>query len=199
MMTETFTHLFNQSVSPGPLASLMPGFDSAGGLFMLIAWAATFFAVLMCLGSVIGADADMDTDTDADVGFFSTRSVVGFLLGVGWGGYIALQLGCETGAAVCVGMAVGLGMFLVVALMMRLIYGLRADGTLNYQTLEGLEGTVYITIPPHGESGGQVQIAHPSQLITIAAVQEGDSPLPARTRIVVTKASTSQVTVRALS
>ena len=37
-----------------------------------------------------------------------------------------------------------------------------------------------------------------SQLITMAAVQEGGTPLPAQTRIVVTHATTYQLTVRPL-
>ncbi len=181
-------------------ADLMPSFNSVGGIFMVIAWTATVLAVMLSVGSLFGADgdADADMDTDGDVGFFSVRSVVGFLLGVGWGGYCALQAGFDTVGAVSVGLLVGLVMFFLVAIMMRFIYGMRVDGTLKYQTLEGMEGTVYLTIPPHGEPGGQVQISHPSQLLTIAAVQEGDKPLPAQTRVVVTKASTSVVTVRPL-
>ncbi len=182
-------------------ADLMPSFSSVGGIFMVIAWSATVLAIFLSIGSLLGTDADADADLDADgdVGFFSVRSVVGFLLGVGWGGYCALQAGMGTMGAVLTGLAVGLVMFFIVAIMMRFIYGMRVDGTLKYQTLEGMEGTVYITIPPNGEPGGQVQISHPSQLLTIAAVQDGDKALPAQTRIVVTKASTSLVTVRPLN
>ncbi len=181
-------------------ADLMPGFSSAGGIFMIIAWVATALGGFLCIGSLIGADADADVDVDADgdIGFFSLRSIVGFLLGVGWGGYCGLQMGCGTMGAVFIGLGVGVVMFFIVAGMMRLIYGMRVDGTLKYETLVGMEGTVYITVPPHGEPGGQVQIAHPSQLLTIAAVQEGECPLPAQTRVVVTKAATSLVTVRPL-
>lgn len=71
-----------------------------------------------------------------------------------------------------VGLGVGAVMFVIVAGMMKLIYSLKSDGTLKHDSLVGLTGTVYVTVPPHGEPGGQVQIAHPSQLLTIAAVQE---------------------------
>ena len=54
-----------------------------------------------------------------------------------------------------------------------MIYGLRSDGNISPESLVGLSGTVYVTIPPAGETGGQVQVAHPNQLITIAAVQQG--------------------------
>ena len=82
---------------------------------------------------------------------------------------------------------------------MRFIYSLKSDGSLNYATLVGMTGTVYVTIPPRGEPGGQVQVAHPSQMITMAAVQEGDEPLPAMTRIEVVSATTYQLVVRPIS
>ncbi len=197
---ETLISIYNTICGVLRAADLMPSFSSVGGIFMIIAWVATVLAVMLSVGTLFGADGDADADLDADgdVGFFSVRSVVGFLLGVGWGGYCGLQAGMGTAGAVFTGLAVGVVMFFIVAIMMRCIYGMRVDGTLKYQTLEGMEGTVYITIPPNGEPGGQVQIAHPSQLLTMAAVQEGDKPLPAQTRIVVTKASTSLVTVRPL-
>ena len=62
-----------------------------------------------------------------------------------------------------------------------------------------MTGTVYVSIPPHGEPGGQVQVAHPSQMITMPAVQEGDVPLPAMTRIEVVSATTYQLLVRPVS
>ncbi len=181
-------------------AQLLPNFNTPVGVFMAIAWTATALAVVLGVMSLFGGDADSDADVgaDGDVGFFSTRAVVGFLLGVGWGGYCGIQAGLGTIGSVFVGLGVGLVMFFFVAFMMRFIYSLRVDGTLDYKTLEGLTGTVYVTIPPHGEPGGQVQISHPNQLITMAAVQDGDAPLPAQTRVVVVSASTSLVTVKPL-
>ncbi len=182
---------------------LLPDFFSARGIFCGIAWLATFLSLGLLFISFVadafgGGSDGGDIGADGDTGTFSIRACMGFVLGFGWGGYCATQAGLGAIGASLVGIAVGLVMFFIVAAVMKFIYGLRSDGTLDYSTLTGCTGSVYVTVPPHGEPGGQVQITHPSQLITIAAVQEGDSPLPAQTRVIVTAATSGQVTVKAL-
>lgn len=186
-------------------AELLPDFSSARGVFCSIAWVATLLSLgmmAMAIFADFGSDADGDIGgeaVDGDTGHFSLRAAVGFLLGFGWGGYVAVQSGLGVGGGIIVGLALGMLLFFVVAGIMRFIYSLKTDGSLNYATLVGMTGTVYVTIPPHGEPGGQVQVSHPSQLVTMAAVQHGDTPLPAQTRIIVEAASTFQLTVRALN
>ncbi len=184
---------------------LVPDFFSTRGIFCAIAWLSTLLAfglfILSFFADIFdGGDADMggDTGADAETGTFSVRACMGFVLGFGWGGFCAAQSGLGPIESSLIGIAVGLVMFFIVAAVMRFIYSLRSDGTLDHSTLTGYTGTVYITVPPAGEPGGQVQIAHPNALITIAAVQEGDTPLPAQTRVVVTAATSGQVTVRPL-
>ncbi len=181
---------------------LIPDFFSARGIFCAIAWLSTVLAMGLLLISFVadafgGGDADVGS-ADGDSGDFTVRATIGFVLGFGWGGFCATQAGLGAIGASFVGLVVGLAMFFIVASTMKFIYSLRSDGTLDYSSLTGCTGTVYVTVPPRGEPGGQVQIAHPSQLITIAAVQEGDEPLPAQTRVIVTTASSGQVTVKAL-
>lgn len=183
---------------------LMPGFDSARAIFCTIAWAATLLAALMFVISFFtdfdgGGDADVTAGDGADTGMFSFRAVVGFFLGFGWGGYISQQTMGDALWACSIGLGVGVVMFLLVAMLIRMIYGLRSDGNITADSLVGLSGTVYVTSPPHGEPGGQVQVAHPNQLITIAAVQKGNEPLPAGTRITVVSSVAGQVTVQSLS
>lgn len=182
-------------------AELMPDFTTAQGVFCAIAWVATLLALgMFVLSMFMDADgADVDGDGGgADTGLFSIRALIGFILGFGWGGYMSMRCAPSVLQAVLVGLGLGVVMFLLVAWMMKLIYGLKSDGTLKHETLVGLTGTVYVTIPPHGEPGGQVQIAHPNQLITMAAVQDGDTPLAAQTRIEVVEATSYLVTVRPL-
>ena len=182
---------------------LMPGFDSARAIFCTIAWGATLLATLMFVISFFtdfdGVEGEVSAGDGADTGMFSFRAVVGFFLGFGWGGYICQQSTGSIMWACGVGLAVGVVMFLLVAMLIRMIYGLRSDGNIAPASLVGLSGTVYVTIPPHGEPGGQVQVAHPNQLITIAAVQQGETPLSAGTRICVTASAVGQVTVKPLS
>lgn len=72
------------------------------------------------------------------------------------------------------------------------------DGTLNYETLKGMTGSVYISIPGNLQRGGQVTIAHPSQLLYLPAVQEGEHPLPSGTPVEVVAVTAGIVTVKPL-
>lgn len=189
-------------------AELLPDFDSARGIFCAIAWVATLLSVVSL---VMGFFMDIgDTDIDvpaieasdaagADTGVFSVRAVIGFLMGFGWGGYAAVQSGAGVGMAIAVGLLIGLVIFIAVVILLKFIFSLKCDGSMDYNSLVGCTGTVYLTLPPHGAPGGQVQVSHPSQLVTMAAVQEGDTPLPAQTPIVVVSATTYCLTVKPLS
>lgn len=183
--------------------NLMPNLHSAEGVFCLLVWVSTLLMlgmfVLSMLGGVFGdADSASSGDVDGDTGSFSVRTILGFVLGFSWGGCVSLQSGLGLAVSLAVGVGAGLLAFYLIAAMMRLIFSLRSDGTLDYASLKGMKGTVYVTLPPHGESGGQVQVSHPSQMLTMAAVQYGDQALPPQTRIEVIEASSSLLVVRAL-
>lgn len=186
------------------VADLMPDFNSAKGIFLVIAWIATLLSFAsMVLSFFVGlGDTDVDVpaadSVDGDTGVFSIRAIIGFMMGFGWGGYAAVQSGAGVWGGIGVGLLVGLVIFFAVVVLLRFIYSMKCDGSLDYNSLVGCTGTVYLTIPPHGEPGGQVQVSHPSQLITMAAVQEGDTPLAAQTPIVVVAATTYCLTVRPL-
>lgn len=199
---ETLADIWTWILNLLKAADLLPHFNSAVGIFCAIAWAATLISLVMFIASAVadvadGADAaDAAGDVDGDAGMFSTRAIIAFILGFGWGGYLTVVNGSGVGMGITVGLLLGILMFVLVAALMKFIYSLKSDGSLKYETLVGMTGTVYVTIPPHGEPGGQVQVSHPSQLITMAAIQEGDTPLPAQTRIEVVQATTYQLTVR---
>lgn len=199
---EVITQIFGWLNTTARALNLVPSLDSAAGIFCILVWISTLLAlglfVLSFFADLGGGDADVSGDLDGDTGHFSVRTIIGFMLGFSWGGFVCIQSGMSTAGSVGVGVLVGLFMFLLIAQLMRFIYGLRSDGSLDYKTLVGMKGTVYVTIPPHGEPGGQVQVAHPSQLVTMQAIQYGDHPLPAQTRIIVTEANTLQLVVRSL-
>lgn len=186
-------------------AVFTPDFDSVRGIFCAVAWVSTAIAALITVISLfagVEADADgdlsaVDSDTgDGDAGIFSLRAIVGFFLGMGWGGFIAAASGLAVWASVLCGVAAGVAMFFAVAFLIRAIYSLKSEVVFNASSLVGKTGTVYVTIPAKGETGGQVQVSA-GQLVTMPAVQEGDTPLPAQTPIIVTAATPQQLTVKA--
>lgn len=171
-------------------------FTSAEGIFSYIAIAATVFAFFITVFSFIfDADSDVEGGADGELGTFSIRSVIGFFLGFGWGGLISVNHGASPMWATIIGLGAGALMFCIIVIVMRLIYSLRSDGTLKYESLVGMTALVYVTIPPQGKSGGQVKVAHPSQLFYLPAVQTGDTPLPVNTPVVITNVTSGILTV----
>ena len=140
---DTFLRILSSITDVLRAADLLPDFSSARGIFCAIAWIAT----LLTLGSMVlsffmdfGGDADVDVPSDTPdgaTGAVSVRAIIGFLLGLGWGGYIAVQMGCGVLPSIIAGLALGLLLFFIIAGLMRLIYGLKSDGSLNYAELEG--------------------------------------------------------------
>lgn len=196
---ETLINIYEWIARILDAASLLPNFNTPLGIFCAIAWVGTLISAIMFIVAFIADMGGGELDAgavDGDMGAFSVQAVMGFILGFGWGGYLTVAGGAGVGLGIFVGLLVGIIMFFIIAGIMKAIYSLKVDGSLKYESLVGMTGTVYVTIPPHGEPGGQVQVSHPSQLVTMAAVQDGDEPLPAQTRIEVVAATTYQLTVR---
>ncbi|MFI3242642.1 MAG: hypothetical protein R3Y56_00140 [Akkermansia sp.] len=186
--------------------SLMsPHFDSALGIYCSIAWFATIFGGIFFLLTFIGAGfADIGLDTGADTGhgaggYFSIHAIIGFLLGLGWGGFICMEQGMAALPASLVGLFIGAIMFVLILGLMRMLTRLQVDGNTDMSSLAGLTGTVYVSIPPSGAVGGQVQITHPNGVLTLPATQRGETELPAHTPITVIESTPQGVLVQALS
>lgn len=174
-------------------------FDS---IYFIIAVSSTGVGALLFLLSLFGlGEHDLDFDADAggaDVGLLSIKSGIGFFMGFGWGGVLATGLGLGVGASIAAALFTGILMFLIIGISMRFIMSLKSDGTLNYDTLKGMPGSVYISIPGGRQSGGQVKIAHPSQLLYLPAIQEGEEPLAAGAPVEVVSVAAGVVTVKPL-
>ena len=111
---------------------------------------------------------------------------------------LAQGLGWGMAASIAAAAFTGILMFLIIGISMRFIMSLKSDGTLNYETLKGMTGSVYISIPGGRQRGGQVTIAHPSQLLYLPAIQEGEETLPAGTPVEVVSVAAGIVTVKPL-
>ena len=163
-------------------------------IFFIIAVVATGVGALLFLLSLFGlGEHDLDFDADsggADVGLLSIKSGIGFFLGFGWGGVLAQGLDWGMAASLAAAFFTGVLMFLIIGISMRFIMSLKSD--------KGMTGSVYISIPGNLQRGGQVTIAHPSQLLYLPAVQEGEHPLPSGTPVEVVAVTAGIVTVKPL-
>lgn len=141
--------------------------------------------------TLIGADTDFDVDgmdvgETGDTGLFSIRSVGAFFTGFGWTGVAMLQNGHGTGAATFAATAVGLVFLGMVFYLMRYMYSLREEGTLDYSNAIGEAGNVYLPIPPKRKGMGQVEILVQGRMRTVRALTDHDKKLGNRTAVRVT-------------
>ena len=55
---------------------------------------------------------------------------------------------------------------------------LQSDGTVNFNDAVGATGTVYITIPPKRDAGGQAQITFKNRHEVINVITDSETPIP---------------------
>lgn len=145
-------------------------------IFTVLGASATVLVVIQGLLSLLGGDADHDFDV-ADMdghaghswGLLSIRGLFGFLLGLGWGGVIALRYGFGVFPATLLGSGLGIAIGLGLGLLMKAIYSLRSEGTLKLENAIGQVGTVYQRIPSARGGLGKVQIVVQGRLQTLEA------------------------------
>jgi membrane protein implicated in regulation of membrane protease activity len=122
--------------------------------------------LLMFLGGDGGMDADLDLDLDmpdsggADNSAFkilSFQGVIGFGMGWGWGGLVALRsMGWSWNTAAIFGIAVGAIFLRMLWLGFRLVYSLNGSGNVRREEAVGHTGTVTVAIPAAGS--GRVRV-----------------------------------------
>ncbi|WP_411828061.1 NfeD family protein [Luteolibacter sp. AS25] len=129
-------------------------------------------------GLDLGGGDGMDLgDHDSGISIFSVKGVTAFFVGFGWTGVICTQRGFGLILTLIISLAVGFGMMMVIYLMMRSFVRLQDSGTLNYQNAVGQTGTVYVTIPPLQQAGGQVEAMIQGRAVTAQARQKGTEAL----------------------
>lgn len=144
----------------------------------------------------VGPSVELHTDLSHDgnldhgghwfVGLLSFRAIVCALAVFG---LVGLGLTKEfnsarPGATLVIALAAGGGMMYVVAWLLRVLYSLRADGTVKVERSVGLPGTVYLTIPANKAGEGKVTIKIQDRMMELAAVTSGDV-IPTGTAVVV--------------
>jgi len=166
--------------------------------FWCIALFATFLQILMFLGSILGAGHDFDHDVRADganggtgAQILSVRTLVAGMVGFGWAGVLMTQSGAEPALAIGAAVVCGVLFMLMVFGVMRFLFSMRADGTLDYRNAVGVTGKVYVTIPPRRTGTGQVEIMLQGRLITATAATDASAPLSPQSPVRVSAAQSN--------
>ncbi len=157
-------------------------------VFYAIAIATSVVLVLQLFLSFFGFDGDADTDFEAgDVhgggGVFSLRTITGFFTGFGWGGVAALESGLGLAAAVLVALVAGGALMATILFLMRGIYAMRYEGTLDYRNAIGAAGSAYIPIPAAMAGPGQVEVLVQGRLCVVRAFTRSAHKIAARARV----------------
>ncbi len=135
-----------------------------------------------------GMDIDGHDLADHSSGLqvLSTRTVVAFMTGFGWTGAFALRQGLSMPLALLAAVVVGGLLMWLVFLLMRMLFGLRQSGSLDYRNAVGQVGSVYVKIPPSREGEGQVQVLVQGRLSTVNACTPEAEAIPSGRQVLVT-------------
>jgi membrane protein implicated in regulation of membrane protease activity len=168
------------------------GLAGAHRFFLLVGITSGIVAAFLTIGGLVGFGHDapelhVDHGDSSDTSeAFSLRAITGFFLGFGWIGAIAISSGSSVIVASLCALAAGATMMFGVTALLRSMKRLRSDGTVKITDAVGATGSVYVTIPPAGAPGGQIQVTFKNRNETMPAVQTGSEALPAGTRVRVT-------------
>jgi len=162
---------------------------TAHKVFYGIAIITSAVLVLQLILSFFGFDGDADTDFDAGDagsgggGVFSVRTVTGFFTGFGWGGVAALESGLGLAAATLVALGCGGALMATILFLMRGIYAMRYEGTLDYRNAIGVAGSAYIPIPANMSGPGQIEVLVQGRLCVVRAFTRSANKIAARARV----------------
>lgn len=164
--------------------------NAARQMFYGIGLAAGFIALVLAVLSFIGMEhhdaADGIGSADVDHGgggIFSVKPLVGFLLGFGLAGGMALDAGLSLIVAVGIACLAGALVMGIIVLMFRTIYAMKSDGTMRINDAVGAVGTVYVALPPKKGAGGQVVVNFNGRQETFAALSAAEQPITSGNKV----------------
>jgi hypothetical protein len=162
-------------------------------VFAVIGLTATALVLLQTLMSFLGGDIDHEFDVSGahgDMGhawgLFSVRGMLGIMLGLGWGGLIALQKGFGGIAATCIGLGLGVVIAFGLAMLMKVFHAARSDGTISLQNAVGQTGNVYQRVPAKRDGIGKIQILIQGRLQMLEACTDAENDLMPQKQVKVT-------------
>ena len=111
------------------------------------------------------ADGAMETHADIHHGnaafdgglrLFTMRGLVAFFSILGWVGVVCVNGGLDIGVSVLISVTSGFAAMLIVALLLKWLFALQADGTENIRDAMGVSGTVYLRVPAQRKGQGKI-------------------------------------------
>ena len=122
------------------------------------------------LTETLNEQAD-DTDFKADsLRLFTLRGIIGFFAIGGWTGVAALEWGIPIPGAVLLSLLTGWMALYFVAWSIRAVLRLQHSGNIVLHNAIGVQGEVYIPIPPMKSGAGKVNIVIQERLTEVNAV-----------------------------
>ena len=140
----------------------------------------------------IHTGGDFDTDISHDGSFheagspsdlpalklFTVQGTVAFLTVFGWMSLICYHQDLNIVISILIGFAVGFAVMYAMAKIFQSFKRLVQNGTVEYRNALGLDGTVYIPIPPKSQGSGKINIMIQGSLRECEAVTEGFETIP---------------------
>lgn len=164
----------------------------------------TIFFILQTLLSFVGfdsadeahvSDTDVAEDSGAPFQFLTLKNMVAFFTLFGWSGIAAIDSGMSPTFAFVIAFAVGLFMMAVMAFIAYLLAKANASGTMKFKNAVGEVGEVYLTVPAHRGSVGQVQVKVQGVLRTLDAITDDEADIPTGKLIKVMKVASNNLLV----
>ncbi len=175
------------------LASLLESWgalNTAAQVFYAIGLLAGAVSIVLGVMSAVGLEhhdvVDLPDTLGWDAGgggIFSVKPLTGFLLGFGWAGGIASSAGLGLVASVAVALGTGAAVMGLVVALLRLLLGMRSDGTVRIADAVDAPGTVYVGLPPSRQAGGQVTVHFRGRQETYQALNASDRAIPSGERV----------------
>jgi hypothetical protein len=168
-----------------------------GGALLAFQLLLTFFGIAGDAGHVGGHDFYVDHPASSGaehnaiqagagwlLGFVTFRNLVAGLTFFGLAGLATTEAKWHPAASLASAAVAGLIAIAIVGLVMRGVYRLQDDGTIDIRSAVGRTGTVYVSIPGNKAGAGKVQVDVQNRTAEYQAVTFAD-PLTTGSKIVV--------------
>ena len=141
------------------------------------------------------ADLDHDGVPDGDHGsvseslgslrLFTLRGILAFLAVWGWAVLAITRAGRPWLMGVLLGLVLGAAAMVLIAVVMKMILRLQADGTVSLANAVGSGGEVYLSVPPLRAGEGKVNVVIQETMTECAAVTDEEAAIPTGAKVTV--------------